>query len=284
MLAPVKANIKLPDFVGCKVGQVPPYNPDAEEPPEHLYARAHEVAKKRLKDRIGDEVPVNLDHVIDCKRRGTEAFKHGKFEAAQSDYEDGASLLLRSIFCVESGRFTECLEGDSPHATAMELLRACYLNSAQCCLFLADEMNDTDKEHGCWSRCVWHCSIVMASEPENTKALFRRGVADGKLRNFPRAIRDLTTAIRLEPRNKELRAALDGVYRRRDGDRKAAKGSFNFAKLAKAIEGDEPMVGHVRDPNDLSDVDPHRQAALHHEFNRRWEQEGKESASQLKKS
>ena len=69
--APEKVDLKLPAEVGSKVGQIQHYNPDVEEPPEHLYARANEVAKKRLQNRIGDEVPVDLDHVIGCKRRGT---------------------------------------------------------------------------------------------------------------------------------------------------------------------------------------------------------------------
>lgn len=269
------APVKLPPGVGSKVGQLPPFNPDAEEPAEHLYARATLVAKKRMENRIGEELPINIDHVIECKERGTLKFKEQHFEHAQSHYEDGASLLLTRIFKVDGGNLTECLEDDPRHETAMHLLRVCYLNSAQMCLKLADaNEHDTNMQHGCWNRCLWHCSIVMASEPNNTKALARRGIAGGQLRKFPRAIHDLTTAIKLEPQNKELRNALDAVYRKRDGDRQAEKSFLNMSKLSKAIESDEPMVGAIKDPNDMSDVDPYAQARMFQALNKPYEENG----------
>lgn len=266
--------MKFPEGVGSKVGQLPLFNPDAEEPPEHVYARGNMVAKKRLDNRVAEDAPINLDHVIECKQRGTDCFKKKEIEAAQSHYEDGASLLLTRIFKVDGGSFTECLEGDERHALAMELLRACYINSAMCCLKLAEQFDDTWMQHGCWARASWHATLVMASEPNNLKALYRRGVAGGELRKFPKAIHDLTTAIKLDPQSKDLRAALKRVYEKRDGDRKSEKSMFSSDKLASMVESDSPMIGHVKDPNDLSDIDPYAQASMFHAMNKKYDDNG----------
>ena len=49
---------------------------------------------------------------------------------------------------------------------------------------------------------------------------------------------------------------------------------FSPDKFVKGIESDAPMVGHVKDPNDMSDVDPYHQAQMYHALNKKYEDNG----------
>lgn len=55
-----------------------------------------------------------------------------------------------------------------------------------------------------FSNAKYSCNEVLRGEPRNAKALYRRGQAEIGLKNYDEAIRDLKTAHRLLPNNKNV--------------------------------------------------------------------------------
>ena len=117
-----------------------------------------------------------IDEAAKYKAKGTEAFKAGNFGEAQEWYHDAADLLIS--------------EGDAdfsaPEERAEEaaaLLLSCQLNEAQMCLRQED-----------WPTAVTVCTGVLERDPQNFKALFRRGSALAKQAAYADARRDLLAA------------------------------------------------------------------------------------------
>ncbi len=64
------------------------------------------------------------------------------------------------------------------------LRQKCSLNLASCYLKLNEN-----------SKCVQQCSEVLRSNPEDRKALYRRGQAYSALKEYPAAVVDLEGAL-----------------------------------------------------------------------------------------
>ncbi|KAJ1569008.1 hypothetical protein HK405_011098, partial [Cladochytrium tenue] len=52
-----------------------------------------------------------------------------------------------------------------------------------------------------WDRAIACCNKVLEKQPENPKALYRRGLSNLALRNLDLAEEDLNKALKLEPRD-----------------------------------------------------------------------------------
>lgn len=128
-----------------------------------------------------------LDEATKYKAKGTDEFKAGRFDEAQMWYHDGADLLDDEDFEAPEGRAEE----------AKTLLTSCQLNEAQ--MFIKQQE---------WQSAAEVCSSVLKREPENVKALFRRGTALSKDSDFSAAKADLVAASKLDPKSKEVRDAL----------------------------------------------------------------------------
>ena len=78
----------------------------------------------------------------------------------------------------------------------MALRLSCQLNEAQMCLKREE-----------WAAAAAVCTSVLEREPENVKALFRRGTARAKSAEYAAARADLLAASKLDPKSKEIREA-----------------------------------------------------------------------------
>eukprot|EP00326_Haptolina_ericina_P013426 CAMPEP_0181210380 /NCGR_PEP_ID=MMETSP1096-20121128/23196_1 /TAXON_ID=156174 ORGANISM="Chrysochromulina ericina, Strain CCMP281" /NCGR_SAMPLE_ID=MMETSP1096 /ASSEMBLY_ACC=CAM_ASM_000453 /LENGTH=173 /DNA_ID=CAMNT_0023301659 /DNA_START=52 /DNA_END=573 /DNA_ORIENTATION=- len=94
-------------------------------------------------------------------------------------------------------------------STAKELLSPLLLNEAQCRLKLQEANSAADL-----------CTRVLGRDPDNVKALYRRAVARMALKDFAEARRDLFTAAKLEPSNREVRSKLSECKDSADAQRK----------------------------------------------------------------
>jgi len=91
------------------------------------------------------------------------------------------------------------------------------LNVAACCL-----------KQGDYDEAVAHCNAVLKKQPENPKALYRRGVAQGNLGLLAEANADLRHVLRLTDKTdtatlRDVRRELEKVKHKVEEDRGLAK-------------------------------------------------------------
>ena len=83
------------------------------------------------------------------------------------------------------------------------------------------------------------CDKVLKKDSENVKALYRKGVALGKIKDFDEAISCLKKAVQLDATNVSVKRALvDGAKKTQQKQLKNTYGGM-FSKL----EGFDPVIG-----------------------------------------
>ena len=192
----------------CEVFPVPPGVLGTETPPS---STASISATLRLKsfERDKEVWEMSDGELLSLarrnKERGTQLFRDGRFRASAVCYS-------RSV------RFVIPVRPDGPNREEREALRvALLLNLAACQLKL-------DRS----PQALENCSRVLASRPDCTKALYRRGVACMNVGNLDQAWEDLQAARRAEPSSQPVRECLKEVARRR---------RLHDAKLGNALKG-----------------------------------------------
>ena len=142
------------------------------------------------------------------KATGTEDFQAKTFDAAAAKYSCAAD------FALEAG-----------HHCEPELLGALHLNEAQCRLRLEEP-----------SAASALCSRVLERDPQNVKALYRRACARLELQEYLEARRDLASAAKLEPTNREVRAKLAACKEAAEAQRRQERALYSAMMSGKAEE------------------------------------------------
>jgi tetratricopeptide (TPR) repeat protein len=145
-----------------------------------------------------------LEQAEKLKARGTEDMRAAKWEAARQSYREAAGLL--DGFSADATLLFTEREALDARARAARL--ACLLNEAMAELKL-DEFASAESA----------CTAALAIDPTSVKALYRRGCARTGLSSFTEARCDLRHANRLDPNNKDVRAAFDACVARARGSR-----------------------------------------------------------------
>ncbi|KEG13007.1 cyclophilin [Trypanosoma grayi] len=129
---------------------------------------------------------VELLNVGEAVRQiGNNLFKGAEYENATEKYEKAV-------------RFVNAANKTSANEVAVnEKLVACYNNTAACALKLSR-----------WAEARNAATQVLEIEESNSKALFRRGVANLNARDPESAVADLARAQSLDPENAEIAAKL----------------------------------------------------------------------------
>ena len=161
------------------------------------------------------------------KARGTAAFKEQTYDAAASKYACAVD------YAVEAGGVAE-----------PALLSSLLLNEAQCRLNLREPES-----------AAALCSKVLEREPENVKALYRRAVARIALTEFVEARRDLTSAAKLEPTNRDVRSKLAACKASADAQ-KARERELYAAMLGGGKDGDKGCAPMVTDASEAMSEEP----------------------------
>jgi len=170
-----------------------------------------------------------LAHVASLKENGNAWFKRGDFPRAKRRYESA----------VYFGEY----ESDEVKASLTPL----YGNLAA----VASSMKD-------WPSCVEQCDKVLRKDSENVKALYRKGVALGKMKEFEGAISCLKKAVQLDATNVASKRALRDVVQAKKTQQKQLKNTYGgmFSKLEGFASSNRPKEPRkLDDYDDLSDED-----------------------------
>ena len=170
-----------------------------------------------------------LAHIQQLKENGNNWFKRGDFPRAKRRYESA----------VYFGEY----ESDEVKASLTPL----YGNLAA----VASSMKD-------WPSCVEQCDKVLKKDSNNVKALYRKGVALGKTKEFDDAISCLKKAVALDATNVASKRALRDVVQAKKTQQKQLKNTYGgmFSKLEGFASSNRPKEPRkLDDYDDLSDED-----------------------------
>ncbi|CAE7494063.1 FKBP62, partial [Symbiodinium pilosum] len=154
------------------------------------------------------------------KETGSRLFREGRYFLALQRYRGVLEFLSYCENLSEAGKLQ-----------MKELKKTCELNQAQCRLKLGD-----------FYGAKVACDAVLAEEPTNLKALFRRASANLKRRDFADALSDLKLLLELDPKNSDARRLLPEAQKgAKEGEKKARS---MYAKMTKSLgTGKEDVKG-----------------------------------------
>lgn len=132
--------------------------------------------KQKEKWELSNEEKINL--ATSDKEKGGVAFKEGNFGKAADLYLQAADIIDE----VESAR---------------DLWVTCQLNASQSYLNLKDFPSAAEK-----------ATLALSKDPNNLKALYRRGLARNHLGLAEEALSDLNHALAIDPENKPVKVTI----------------------------------------------------------------------------
>ena len=133
------------------------------------------------------------------KTAGNEHFKTGNLDAACTAYAEALERLVNL----------------RTPPTALEMRIALHNNTALC-LFKQERWEDASS----------HATKAIALDPDNVKALFRRGASKHQQGRLQDALRDLRRALALDPQAKYVRKLLKTVKKQHEDREKKKGGAF----------------------------------------------------------
>jgi len=174
-----------------------------------------------------------LQRALRAKDGGNNHFRAGELQVAAEAYKTALQLLgfapdkgiedpqqAEAVKEQEEARWSDVAR----HEARDKLMLTCCLNLAQCELKLER-----------FIQAFQHASAAVSMEPNNSKALYRRGSAALSNGLYDQAHADLTRAAKVEPRNAEIRAQLQTCQQRaresEQRDRSTFGGMFGRGSL-----------------------------------------------------
>jgi len=226
---------------GCGGGVVPAAEEDGPEAPGSLRCRLELLELSRGGDGAfgvedGDETlspEEALQRALRAKDGGNNHFRAGELQVAAEAYKTALQLLgfapdkgiedpqqAEAVKEQEEARWSDVAR----HEARDKLMLTCCLNLAQCELKMER-----------FIQAFQHASAAVSMEPNNSKALYRRGSAALSNGLYDQAHADLTRAAKVEPRNAEIRAQLQTCQQRaresEQRDRSTFGGMFGRGSL-----------------------------------------------------
>ncbi|XP_064616362.1 peptidyl-prolyl cis-trans isomerase FKBP4-like [Liolophura sinensis] len=133
-----------------------------------------------------------LTKVLSLKERGNSLYRSGDICLAFSRYRKAIKVLISML-----------PESSIPEDSLIDFTQArchCYLNLAAC-----------QVKSKKWQYVVENCTKVLKIQPNNVKALYRRGYAYQQTEDFNSAKLDLQRCLKQEPKNKSVLIALQEI-------------------------------------------------------------------------
>ncbi|CAH3197422.1 unnamed protein product [Porites evermanni] len=140
-----------------------------------------------------------LETGMALKEKGNEYFKKQEYRNAMKNYHK-ALLYVKGIIDRPNLPGLEASEEDVSDEAKNSIHKvqfSCYNNLAACLL-----------KDGRWDRTEHYCTEALKLQPQNAKALFRRGQSYFYLKDFEKAERDLKAAEKLEPKDSSIKKML----------------------------------------------------------------------------
>lgn len=197
-----KLSVGHPDFPQLVVGQ-----------PAYYRIAIKTFTKVKTWDAKGTE---KITQAAKRKDQGNAYFVNKDYARALQKYKRGLEYIEHEYGIDEA---------DKPEARKLKI--SMWSNTAQCAL-----------STGKYADCVANCNKVLAEDPGNAKALFRRGKAQGLLQEWDEGIKDLKKVLEMDPSNADVARELQVVQealRQHNAKQKAKYGNM-FAKMAAMEE------------------------------------------------
>lgn len=162
-----------------------------------------------------DEEKVAQAEIV--KQKGTTHFKNSKFKRAKACYDKAVEYL----------KYETSMEGEAKEKREA-LLLAAYLNLAMCSIKVKD-----------YPDALKHCESALELDPQNEKAIFRRGTIHMESLKHEEAMSDFEQVLKISPQNKAAKnqwvLAQHKVQEFKNKQKKVFGGMFDrFAKIDAA--------------------------------------------------
>jgi len=168
----------------------------------------------KKKDKWEMSVDEKVAEATTLKEAGTLLFKEGKFLNAVQKYDEACEYIEHE-------------------KSAVSLLLTCRLNESQAFINMGD-----------YSTACSKATAVIKLDPNNVKALYRRGLARNHLGLAEEALEDLNRAVSLEPDNKQVKAEIAKAKKIIQDAKKKAKAAYGnmFSKVSMYDDKEAPFV------------------------------------------
>jgi len=194
----------------------------------------------KAKTEVKDFEAQRLDRASQAKERGNCFFKDSEYSKARAAYNEALQVLS-----AWRGSNLEQLRQRN------QLRISCLLNITQCDLRLEDFLEASR-----------HASEVIDIDPDNCKAIYRRGIAHMSTGDLDEAKADLLAASKLDPHNAEIRLRLkeckDKILSCNQRRKDAFGGMFGKAPQQAVIDHDQNRLKHVWIDIQIGTSDIHR--------------------------
>lgn len=157
------------------------------------------------------------------KDSGNSSFKEDDLVAAREKYSQG----------IEALKSHEAVVSAAPDT--LQLLLSLYGNMSMVAL----KQND-------YNAAIKHANLVLAKEPENLKALFRRATACHRDGKYDEAKADLQRALQIDPENAAAKNELASVIRSEKAQLKKDKEAFGSLFSKGSMYGDREKELQVK--------------------------------------
>ena len=200
-----------------RLGTMRPYLDEASASSSGL------ASGKLLPFPYAEKAASHLANANALKQHGNEAFKAARHAVAVDIYADAIHAA------------TEAAKDALSKAAAESLLGSLHANSAASHLKLER-----------WADAVASASGALEVDGDNAKALYRRGMAQLRLKDRAAARRDLVRCAKVDPKNRDAREALAALDRERAAEkaefREAFKREIARDEAADGAESEESIV------------------------------------------
>eukprot|EP01119_Soliformovum_irregulare_P004527 TRINITY_DN1555_c0_g1_i1.p1 TRINITY_DN1555_c0_g1~~TRINITY_DN1555_c0_g1_i1.p1 ORF type:complete len:215 (+),score=71.83 TRINITY_DN1555_c0_g1_i1:58-702(+) len=200
-----------------------------------------EMIQGMMGSQRSTDVDKKLEKANTEKEAGNEFFKTGEFRKAMYHYHQGL-LNLKGLVGLTP---EEKSRSDASTVTICNNMAAVHLKESK------------------WDKCIKSCNEVLAIQPNNPKALFRRGKSYLSNNDLDKAGVDLEKAHNLDPTDKAIPQLLDILKKKNAVSEKKAAAFFsnmftamkNDTEKEPAKEVPKPMTAPFKDEEQQDEND-----------------------------
>eukprot|EP00731_Ephydatia_muelleri_P028250 Em0019g1123a len=163
---------------------------------------AHPIGKG---SRLPDTAASQLQKANELREEGNKFFEEKNFKGAIRKYHN-ALLYTRAMTnkMSEFGFLNTSQRATAAEEESAKKLTTALSNNLSACFMKTEE----------WEKAATHAKNVLSAEPNNPKALFRRGTANIHLRRYEEAEMDLNRAEELSPTDVGIKKQLQLLHRK----------------------------------------------------------------------
>ncbi|OVA19390.1 Tetratricopeptide repeat-containing domain [Macleaya cordata] len=201
---------------------------------------------KKGKARSDMTVEERIRAADERKTKGNVLFKDEKLEEAMHQYEMAISYMGSNVMVQLSGKY---------RSMALDVKNPCHLNMAACLIKLKR-----------YEEAIVQCSIVLAEDEANIKALFRRGKAKAELGQTDVAREDFLTARKYAPEEKAITKELHLLAEQEKAFKQKQK------EFYKGIFGPSPETKEMLSEQMIDEISEQKsESAMGPQLKRRWQ-------------